>query len=586
MIKEELTLEQIAEELKNNHVAWNVIGEEDFGSMLRTIFKSVATVIAKTYGPYGADTILDKNGQVYATKDGWTVLKNLKLFKSATANTLLTLLVNISAQVNMISGDGTTTSMIGANLLLENIDDWLKSHRMRSKDFLDTLKKVITDVTDEIINLSQKITDENIQDIYKVALVSTNTDEKLASIIRDIYVETHNPCIAFSKGKGTETTYEILEGFRIKSKYLDRVYSRGEKTAEIDNPVILIFENKVDKEIFGHKIIFPAMMKAQEEGRKLVVIAPYYDGYMLQEIRNEVNDKLACGKPLDIIYCNSSIINNASRTEYFDFAMFCGCNVITENTKDEVTPKQPIYGKELTEEEIEEDEKRLAAFDVTKYIGEVEHISIGDEYTTISGFVKKNQEVYESYLNDAKANLEEMFEDALEKSFMPSDLFALKKRVSKLSGKMAVIEVGGHTPMAKSATYDLVEDAVKACESAYRFGYNIGGSLIVPIACERLMDDDRPVIEKEMITMIGETFKQVFAVVLKRKYTEKEDNSLVTEIIDNCVKNKTCYDLITDEYSTDIINPTQTDVQVLKAAAEIIGLLLSSNQYLSMTPEM
>jgi polyphosphate kinase len=138
--------------------------------------------------------------------------------------------------------------------------------------------------------------------------------------------------------------------------------------------------------------------------------------------------------------------------------------------------------------------------------------------------------------------------------------------------------------MEKEANYDAIEDAIKACESAYLFGYNIGGSLSIPIACEALLAVTEDEYKKEVLTCISNAMKNVFKEVLRKYYSEESDSETVDQIVEQCVINKTCYDLINKEYSNNIINPCMTDIEVLKGAASLSSVLLNSNQYLAMLP--
>jgi chaperonin GroEL (HSP60 family) len=160
-----------------------------------------------------------------------------------------------------------------------------------------------------------------------------------------------------------------------------------------------------------------------------------------------------------------------------------------------------------------------------------------------------------------------------------SDLYDLKQRLSKLKGSMGIINVGGNSTLEKTSNFDLVEDAVKACESAYNYGYNIGGNLIIPICINELLNDPYSGFSKDeinMMNLLGNAFAQVFYKVIGNKYSidSVETHNMISDIIHKCITTKKCYNLITDTYSDDVINSCFTDIEILKAATSIVALLI------------
>lgn len=538
---------------------WNVLTEQDFKDRACQVFEKVAECLSKTFGPYGSTTILEKNSQMHLTKDGWNVLKQIR-FDDPIANNILDLLVGICAQVVIKVGDGSTSSMIASDKLIKRIEADTVLSSIRPKEFLTKLESCVEKITEQLLKDSVKITDEQLERIYDVAMISTNGDTKISSMIKDIYEQTKNPSIDIIKGKTPDAYHEIIEGYQIRCSYLDRIYmTNDDGTCEIDNPMLLMFNHKIDLENYLENIIAPATVKAIDENRRLVVICPYYDQFLLDKIKHEVNLYIKANKLPPIVYTNLSLLNNHSRVEFNDFAVFTGGNVIKEDV---------IY------------DIKDGKFNLDEYIGRVGHISIGEKNTLITGFEYRNDTLYKVLIDDANAALKAKVEENIELNIVNTDEFELKKRVSKLTGVMSTIYVGGQTPMEKLANYDLVEDAVKACESAYKYGINIGCNLAIPMAIKKIVAEDE--ITERFYTLIYFAFIDVYRTLLKNKYTQESDSEEIETIISTCLKNKQCYNLVTSEYTSEaIINPCYTDIEILKATTSIIGLLMSSNQYIS-----
>lgn len=557
---------------------WNVLEEEEFKARYEFVFNKVAKALTRTFGPYGANTTKEYDNFVTSTKDGWQVLKYIK-FNDRVLNVILNTLVDICNKVQTKVGDGTTTSIVTSDKLLSEIRQSDVFKTMRPKEFMLKFNEVVDEICKKIDSMSIKIDpDKNLEDIRNIALISTNDDKFVSNMIYNIYVETKNPVIDFVKSNNLRTTCDIVEGFKIKGFYLDTIYALDEKGNNIcKNPYVLMFDNTVERSSHTN-IINDAANLALNEGRKLVVIAPYYNESMLAKIGNDVNkiiNQTRDKEALDIIYCRVPLPNGQDKINFTDFAVFTGGRVITS---------QDMFEQTDTGYDVKED------FDVKEYIGEVGKIRINAKEILINGFHNMNKEKYDSVVMQAKRDYEDALQEAeAQAAARHTELYTKRMRLSRLSGKMSVISVGGGSPIELEAAYDAVEDATKACESAYRYGYNIGGSLMVPIAIEEIRKETKELdpAKESIYALIDRAYRKVFLEVLNNKdrhFTgeiEEDEIEKNKAIVEECIKRRTCYDLLTEEYSDRIVNPTNTDIEVLRASSSIIASLMSSNQYLS-----
>lgn len=555
--------------MQTEKMNWNVISEEEFKERVSKVFENVANSLSKTLGPYGATTIIEKYGDMHITKDGWQVLKNIK-FNNMIDNNILMLLLRISAQVVIKVGDGSTSSIVAANAILKEIQSHESLKSLRSKELMDILSRCCNEIIARIYENSTKIDKDTYDEIYNLAYISTNGDEEISNIIKDIYVKTGNPSIEFNSSKTNKTSYEIIDGYRANNvTYLDCIFATNDDgTCVIDEPYILMFDHKIDMDT-ATPIISAAAMKASEDHKRLVVIAPYYDKFLLEYIRKNINIEFRSRGTSTVVYARASLINNMSHEMYNDFAIICGAEVIREQFVSEMKPEE-----------------------VPEYLGMVKHMVIGEKSTFVNGFINRNDTMYNKIIVDATAKYNNMLADNEAKGIVDIKLHEYKQRLTKLRCHMGVINVGGNSELEKTANYDLVEDAVKACESAFNFGYNIGGSLVIPQTILRI-DNEEPTSEIEMkygstlyndvLDAIYGAFVSVYETVIRNKY--KEEDAKVLDILADTEMNEytKCYNLITDEFTTDVINSCETDIEILKASISIISLLMSSNQYITIT---
>lgn len=557
---------------------WNVLEEEEFKERYEFVFNKVAKALTRTFGPYGANTIKEYDSFVTSTKDGWQVLKYIK-FNDRVLSVILNTLVDICNKVQTRVGDGTTTSIVSSDKLLSEIRESEIFKTMRPKEFMSKFGEVVEEICKKIDEMSIKIDpNKNLEDIKNIALISTNDDEFVSNMIYDIYVQTKNPVIDFVKSNNLTTTCDIIEGFKIKACYIDPIYAlddSGNNTSK--NPYILMFDNTMERSSHS-KIIDEAANIAIDEGRKLIVIAPYYNEGMLAKIRDDVNkilNQTRSRESLDVVYCRVPLPNGQDKVNFTDFAVFTGGRVITS---------QDMYEQTETGYDVKED------FPVREFLGEVGKIRINDKEILINGFYNMNKEKYDAVVLQAKLDFEKAQSEAeAQASARYVELYNKKMRLSRLSGKVSVINVGGGSPMELEANYDVVEDATKACESAYKYGYNIGGSLMVPIAIEELRRETKEIDPHKdtIMSIIDRAYRKVFLEVLNNKDRhyiggiDEEDVKKNKAIVEECIKRRTCYDLLKEEFSNRIINPANTDIEILRASSSIIASLMSSNQYLS-----
>jgi chaperonin GroEL (HSP60 family) len=266
---------------------------------------------------------------------------------------------------------------------------------------------------------------------------------------------------------------------------------------------------------------------------------------------------------------------------YRDFAMMCGCEIIREDSFTD-------FAQQRDETEGAAENAMLPPKrEIKELIGSVSKMTVTDSKTTVSGFTARNESMYKLYLDDASDKYNQARKDCEATGILTNNLFSTKKRYSRLTGRIGIIKIGGQNSMEKEANYDAIEDAIKACESAYLYGFNIGGSLSIPVACKNIKATHETLDASycEVLNCIEDAMKDVFKEVLSKYYTEPEEESIMDDIINKCVEEKICYNLITHEYSMDVINPCMTDIEVLKGTGSLCSVLLTSNQYLAMMPK-
>lgn len=557
---------------------WNVVEEGEFRKKTHHVFSQVAQTLERTLGPYGSTTILEGFSDAHITKDGWQVLKRIR-FVDRIEQTVHKMLLNISSQVVIKVGDGSTSSIVAANEVYKTLNESALLKELRSKDLLDSLRSIAERITNHILenNATPINRDGDFEEIYRLALISTNGEQEIASFIQEIYKQTGNPSIEYRESKVSESTYEVINGYKAEMGYIDEIFKMNDRgECIVEHPVVLMFDHTIDRASLV-QIIQPITATALSENRRVVVIAPHIDSMLKEHISNQVNACVRSNALPPVVYVAARLNDIRQKVLYGDFSSLMGTRIITQ---------VDMYNLAHQNGQGEDMEEALESVNVTDFIGSVDKMVITREHTIASGFDGHRDELrYQTMVNDAKQAYNELQARHSKLSMVDPKLFEAKKRVAKLSCKMGSILVGGRSEMAKRALLDLVEDAVKASESAFNYGYNTGGNLVIPIAVAELIatDDTLTASEKEILSALGGAFVNVYEKVLSRRYGV--DSPKLNEISMESIERRECYNLLKEEYDGTVINPTHTDVEILNAVVSIISLLLSSNQYIALDAE-
>lgn len=574
-------------------LGWNVISKDEFEGRSKRIFEIVADVLSKTLGPFGATTIIERNTTEYKiTKDGWNVLKSLR-FSNAVEENILMLLVNIAQQVVRKVGDGSTSSVVSAHQLLEVMSGIFKEHNVRSKVLLEKLNKA-ADLIAERIKATANVIDRegDFSEIYNLAYVSTNENEEISRLIQQAYQATGSPSIQYAKSRTAKNELEIIDGYQSKMSWLDATFvNTDNESGDYQNVTTVQFDHTVEKE-YHLDFILDLRLKVMNEGKRLLVIAPYFDTKMLETFAAICNQERSQTGSHHLLVARASLIKNHDFQMYKDLSVLLGGKVVTENVINEyVKSRVPQEERDKTyDPRLNGEVNEYISVDPQDYLGHVNKVTLGKRYSLFQDFTKTNKHELELAVSDADSKLAAQEAVDNELNTLNHDAIDLRERVMKLKCKTAIIKAGGSTTLEKGANYDLLEDAVKAAESAYKNGYNLGGNLAITLAVEDiLVEHYQDVLELELEDIdvwILNGIKKSFENVLQTVIDNGQLDYSVEEIINQARHTGKCLNIVTGEYDGSVINPAMTDIEILKGTASIVSLMLSSNQYISLEPKI
>lgn len=393
---------------------------------------ALADAVKVTLGPKGRNVVLDKKfGAPTITNDGVTIARDIEL-EDPFENMGAQLVREVATKTNDIAGDGTTTATLLAQAMIhEGMRNVAAgANPMVLKKGIETAVKTLVE---EIKSVSKSVNSKS--EIAQVATISS-ADAEIGNYIADAMEKVGKEgVITVEESKGMETSLSVVEGMQFDRGYISpyMVTDTDKMEAVMNDPYILI----TDKKISSINEILPILEQVVKMGKELVVIAEDLDGEALATI--VVNKLRGTFKALAV---KAPGFGDRRKAMLEDIAILTGGQVISEEV-----------GRKLDSVTIED-------------LGHARQVHSSKENTTIvDGMGDK----------EAIAARVEMIKKQIADTTSDFDKEKLQERLAKLSGGVAVIEIGAATEVEMKDKKYRVEDALNATRAAVEEGIVAGG---------------------------------------------------------------------------------------------------------------
>ena len=511
--------------------------QEAHTAIARGISK-LASAVKVTMGPTGRNVILQKSfGSPRITKDGVSVSKEIELpdpFENMGAK-----MVNEAAsKTSDIAGDGTTTATVLAEAIYgEGLRMVVAgSDPMSIKRGID---KAVAAAVESIKSQAIKVKGKD-NAIAQVATISANNDATIGNLIADALnrVGTEG-VVSVEEGKSINTELKVVEGMQFDRGYISPYFMTNPNTltAELEDPYILIYEKKIS----NIRDMVPVLEKVVQVSKPLLIIAEDIEGEALATL---VVNKLR--GILNICAIKAPGFGDRRKAMLGDIAVLTGGEMISED-----------LGVKLESVELSQ-------------LGRARRVTIDKDNTTIVEGAGKKADI------SARA---EQIRFQIDKTTSDYDREKLQERLAKLTGGVAVIEVGAATETEMKEHKDLVDDAVHATRAAVEEGIVPGGGVVFVRAAQAVSKLKDTLIDDEKIGC------EIVAKALEapaRQIAENSgiDSSVIVEEIKE-QKERWGYNAAAGEFvdmvKAGIIDPAKVSRTALQNAASIAGLLLTTN---------
>ena len=477
--------------------------------------------VASTLGASGKCVILeDQNGKPIITKDGVTVANSVTLIDPL-ENIGATLIKQAAQRTVKDAGDGTTTATVLAKAILDEANQHSELDSLRKiKEGIDSgVSKVIK----ELEKTSKKVKGKKIN---QVATISANNDSALGKVISTAFkLVDETGVVMMEINEDPETTVELIEGVQydrsLKNNHFITDKSKG--IAELDNPLVLIIESKVEN-IRKIQNVLEFVIK---NNKSLLIIA---------DVDPQVSNALAMNK------IKGNIKVNIIDTPVYGI-----------NRKETLQDLCDVTGATLVNEDLGDDMDLVSI----EHLGACNKAITSHEDTIIQVDLKDNSEVNKTV---------ELLESQIKETKNPNLIIRLEKRLAKLKAKVAIVKVGANSELELKEKSDRVEDAICATKAAIKEGIVPGGGVALLNAANKLTP-----------TSIGE---EVLYCAIKKPFELILENAGVTDY-EKSDSAGFGLDVVTgdtvDMVKAGIIDPLLVTKSALMNAASVATTILSTD---------
>ena len=529
-------------------MAKRIVFEEEARKSLLKGIDAVADAVKVTLGPKGRNVILQKKfGAPQIVNDGVTIAKEIEL-QDGLENAGAQLLKEVSSKTNDVAGDGTTTASVLAQAIvregLKNLT--AGANPMSMKRGID---KAVEISINKIKDLSRPVNTK--EEIAQVAGISAGNNSEIGELIAEAMDKVgHDGVITVEESKSFGTNLKVVEGMQFDKGYISPYFVTDAERMEavLEDAYVLC----VNKKINLIADLVPVLEQVARDGRSLLLIAEDVEGEALATL--VVN---TMRKVLRAVAVKAPGFGDRRKAMLEDIAILTGGQMFTEE-----------LGMKL--ENI-----------TTAMMGVAKRVTVTKDETTI---------VVGNETKDAVKERVNLIKKQIEASDSEYDKEKLQERMAKLSGGVAVIEVGAATEIELKERKLRIEDALNATRAANEEGIVPGGG----VALIRVQQELESRLEK--ITFDSDDEKSGYKILMAAldvPLRSIADNAGAKGdiVVDNVRSEKDAYgydallNRYTDMFAAGIVDPAKVTRSALENAASVGSMLLTTQAAVVEIPE-
>ena len=539
----------------------------------------ISNAIEKSFGPMGSHTALAKavgnSLELEYTKDGHTIVSNM-VFKDTIETSVQQLISDLTRHIVKEVGDGTTSAVI----LSRNIFDELYHSNSISlgaspTSIIESFNTIVSSLKDIIEKKSRECT---IDDIYNIALISTNNNEDMANIIKNIYAK-YGMDVFIDVGTSitSDNIVKEYDGMTLDTGIADMCFVNDHKNnvCSIKNPKIYAFNDPIDT---------PEMLNFLDAILELNILSAYRQGSVIEPTptvilcKNLSPDtssyfdtvcKMLNGPGGDTIPL--LIVSDIHQEDlYEDIVHMCGAPLIKKYLNPDIQKEDIDKGLAPTPETIQD------------FCGSADLV-VSDQLKTKIINPAKMLNDDGSYSNDylsTLAFLENELKKAQENGEGINITGKLKRRINSFKGNMIDLLIGGVSNTDRNNLKASVEDAVLNCRSAAKYGVGYGANYMAFSAIHELLEDDT-YKGNDIAAIIHNAYTELCATLYGSMVGDYKEGK---EIAEKTLEYGSPLNIRTNRFDKTVLSSIRSDIVILDTVTKILTLMFTCNQYLVPTP--
>ncbi|MDT3704497.1 MAG: chaperonin GroEL [Thermincola sp.] len=520
--------------------------EIKFGEEARRALESgvnqLAEAVRVTLGPKGRNVVLDKKfGSPMITNDGVTIAREVELpdpFENMGAQ----LVKEVATKTNDVAGDGTTTATVLAQAMIR---EGLKNVAAGANPMIvkKGIEKAVALAVEEVKKIAKPIEEKNA--IAQVASISAG-DEEIGKLIAEAMEKVgKDGVITVEESKGFVTTLDVVEGMNFDRGYISpyMITDSDKMEATLNEPYILI----TDKKIGAIADILPVLEKVVQAGKQLLIIAEDVEGEALATlVLNKLRGTFTC------VGVKAPGFGDRRKAMLEDLAILTGGQVVSEDV-----------GLKLENATVD-------------MLGRCRQVKVKKEETVIVGGAGEQADI-EKRVAQIRTLIEDTTSDF--------DREKLQERLAKLSGGVAVIEVGAATETELKEKKLRIEDALNATRAAVEEGIVPGGGTAFINIIPALSNIEA---SGEVATGVAIVKKALEEPVRQIANNAGLEGSVIVEKVKD-QQPGIGFNAATEEWvnmiEAGIVDPAKVTRSALQNAASIAAMLLTTETIVADKPE-
>lgn len=523
-------------------MAKKVLYNEEARSALLRGVDQLANAVKITLGPKGRNVVLDKKyGAPNIVNDGVSIAREIEL-KDPFENMGAQLVKEVATKTNDVAGDGTTTATLLAQSM---IHEGMRNVAAGANPMVlkKGIEQAVTALVEEIKKKSVPV--QTKEAIAQVAAISA-ADKTVGDLIADAMEKVGTDgVITVEDSKGMGTSLRVVEGMQFDRGYISpyMISDADKMECIMDDPMILI----TDKKINVLQDILQLLEKVVQSGKELLIIAEDVEGEALATlVVNRLRGALKCAA------VKAPGFGDRRKAMLQDIACLTGATVISEDMGRKLSSATPAD------------------------LGSAHQVRITKDNTVIVGGAGDKEAI-----KQRTAQIREQI--AVSTSQFDKD--KLQERLAKLSGGVAVIEVGAATEVEMKDKKLRLEDALNATRAAVEEGIVAGGGTTFINIQKKL---DSIVAEGDVKTGINLVRNAIEAPVRQIANNAGVEGAIVVERIKEAEEG-IGYNAAEDKYENmleaGIVDPAKVARSALQNAASIAALVLTTEAVVGDIPE-